>query len=210
MNKFNSKPIYWVDSNVDTTRWRGNNIRKHPDGRVERLPSFAYDGPHDNRTVNEATRRRYRTMLDHVGNVKSVVHSHGGADVAIIQDGRFSTHEYARHIIAKAFHFGWIDVNAGCLLLQLDRGLVDEAKLLVSIDAARPCLPNSAACSHIEAEQAERRRRHEERMKQWERDVVGESAEVKMAAAIADVLEARDTKKKRERSAKEGKPTKGK
>jgi hypothetical protein len=202
--KNNNAPIRWIDSKVNPATYQGNNLRRHADGRVERLPAFAHDGNHDNHTVNEASRRRYRTMICHAGFERSVVHSNAAAHIAIIEHHRFSVDGYARHVLNKTYQLGWIDVDAGCLLLQIDQGLVNEKKLLVPTDTARRCMPGTP-CEHIAAERAERARRHAALMAKWDSDLAGEAPETKLALAIADALEARDAKRAAKRGTK--KPT---
>jgi hypothetical protein len=188
----NQEPVRWITT-ADTQRpggYRGNHHARTATGKVARMPAVAHraDSDYRNRVVDERTRSRFRTMIDHHGHTVFHCHSNAAAHVPMIQDGRFSTDGYAAHAIRKAHAFGWIDIHAGCLKRQVAAGLVNPAKLLVDIGTAKVCAKDAATCKHITSEQQARQAANAKRMQAIEDAAKRNDPSVAMAVAVARAL----------------------
>lgn len=154
-------PIMWSL----TTDRRGPNRRAGNNGNHPNVAHHYQLGDNFERTVDERTRNRYRTMVDHHGHLVDHVLSCGAAHVVEVIDGKFSRDAHAQSRIDKALALGWIDVNAGCLIRQVAQGLVRSNRLRVDLKGQKMCpVDAKGMCKHVKAEREARQARNAARM----------------------------------------------
>jgi hypothetical protein len=152
-------PILWMlTTDNQGRRWRGNNNGRPNLAHVYQL------GDNFERTVDERTRNRYRTMVDHHGHLVDHVLSCGAAHVVEVINGRFSRDLHAQQRLDKAFALGWIDVNGGCLIRQVAQGLVRGNRLRVDLKGQKMCPVDAKSCKHVTAEREARQARNAAKM----------------------------------------------
>jgi len=188
-----SQPILMMDTqdvqNVGPGRWRGNNVQRGKGG-IERLPAVSHvTDDFRTRTEHPRARTRYRTMLTHDGNERTITHSNGAAHMPVIEEGRWSRDGWAQHMVNKGIALGWIDVNAGCVKRQIADKLVDPNALIErdKIAAMPVCARDAKTCKHLEIERTARKAQHNAEMDRLEADARrGEDRQAEaLAAAVA-------------------------
>lgn len=187
--------VRWVSDKwtIGTVPSRDGNFAKRLSGsNGERKPALCQMGNYDEPQEHPRARSRYLDVVDHFGNVVSLVLNSAAAD--LVNDGSQRSER-----LAKARHFGWFPAENSCLVRLIKAGTIKPDRILAhELLDAKVCAKDRVSCPHAELERKTRleanRRVQEEREEgttaqalRHERAIADASAQG-IAAALAPIL----------------------
>lgn len=157
-------------------QWGTNNIRRHPDGRVERLPALCGPGaagagevgPREAFQISDRATSRYMLVCGREGHVRALCLTNGRSELTA--QNPWERRPYHLLMLHKVRACGFIPWHGNCLVRQLRDGEISARFLLTRKDLpADECEPvPDGPCACKEREQAARRAKHEAKEREFE------------------------------------------